>query len=435
MSKTINNTILQDTSELIRGLEALAYPSHEWSRDNGTNRYSALRLCYHLMTRDGVSYDGKVRAKNAMLMESAFEGIAKNLDKSLSDRLRERLNPITLETEQESKLTHKSINDAANYFQDCVDGLLSDFRKGGPFGGGLSNIEKYLFKPVQIQLPPQDALADLLEDKQVTGRRFYAAIYQHEKVLSKVKHWVENGKFSADEYGLFFTLFRIKLSEYKSIYLTQENMLEDCHYEPDSLRGEILSRIPQEHGQEPNYHRLLEEGMYTVWLGKQNQHILQMSGFEIPSILNVALQQNDKAKFLEKVLDFSQSDFKEQYNKAIEIISKVKVRNMDEFRKNLHAGLYSARGREMFLSDNNNWVFISDGQELADFCMNNVKIMAEDMVTEGSITGIIGALARIGVKAFGKGVRGATSVYKSFGNEILTMTKDNRNIKIDQIFE
>ena len=57
------------------------------------------------------------------------------------------------------------------------------------------------------------------------------------------------------------------------------------------------------------------------------------------------------------------------------------------------------------------------------------------MVTEGSITGIIGALARIGVKAFGKGVRGATSVYKSFGNEILTMTKDNRNIKIDQIFE
>lgn len=430
----MNNTILLDTSELIRGLESLAYPSKDWSRKRRVNRYSGLRLCYHLMTKDGISYDGNVREENRELIDSALDGIANNLSPKLCERFRERLDPVRLNDDQELKLANKSIKDAINYFQDCADSMLKDFREGDQFGGGLSKIEKYLLKPIQVHRPPDSALEELMNNDAETGRRFFVAIYKDDLVYERVKSWVSKDAYEPKEYGLFFTLFRIKLSEYRAIHLSQNHQLNTCFYEPDDQRGSIITRIPQEHGEGVHYAKLLEEGMYRVWLGKQNQHIIENADFQIPSILNLPLKEASKAMFLEKVLDFEKTDFKEQYDKALEIISGLKVKNIDEFRKNLDAALYSAKGKEILISDNSCYGLIADGQDLAEFCLKSASNVAQDLITEGSVTSILGSIVRIGTRMFGSGMRAGTKVQKSFGNDILTMTKENRNLKIDEIF-
>ncbi|HEY9116237.1 MAG TPA: hypothetical protein VIN11_00340, partial [Roseivirga sp.] len=264
----MNNTIFLDTSELIRGLESLAYPSERWSRERGVNRYSGLRLSYHLMTSDGISYDGNVREDNKKLINAALEAISQHMDKALSEQLSARLHAVELNQTQELALIDKSIVNASSYFQDCADTMLKDFRQGAKFGLGLIDIDKYLWKPIQGEMPPDQALDELMNDTDVTGRRFFNAIYRNEAIYNKVKNWALYEVYHKEEFGLLFTLFRIKLSEYRAIYLSQNQLLQTCYYEPNERRAEIIRRIPQEHGEGISYKKLLEEGMYRVWLGK-----------------------------------------------------------------------------------------------------------------------------------------------------------------------
>lgn len=433
MSKAKNNAILLDTSELISALEALAFPQTEWSRKRGVNMYSALRLSYHLMTRDIVIYDGNVRQENEALINGALESIGRNMSPELESGLRSRFRGVSFTREEESIFTNESIQDAANYFGNR-SGALEDYFFGYEFGSGLTEIEEYLFRPCQGNFSSQKMLDDILDRKGITGRRFYVSIYRNDKVLEKIKKWIKDDEVSPRDFNLMFSLFRAKLAESKSMYLVDSEQYSECFYEPNEFRRKLLSKIPEEQGESVNYRKVLEEGMYKVWLGKQGEHIMGSMDIDIPSILNLPLQEETKADYLEKVLEFNKTEFKEQYDKALELISRVKVHNMEQAQKNLQIALRSAVGKEVLISDSSNWAFLSESQDLIKYGLNTAKALGEDLATEGSVTGVIGALARIGIRIRGKGVRAGTKIYKSFGNSILAISKKDRNSKLQEIF-
>ena len=433
MSKVKSSTIFLDTSELICALEALAFPQTGWSRRRGVNMYSALRLSYHLMTRDIVIYDGNVRKENEELIHMALEGIGRNMSPDLESELRSRIRGVSFSKEEEGIFTDKSIRDAANYFANRSE-ALEDYFFSYEFGSGLTEIEEYLFRPCQGNFSSQKMLDEILDRKGITGRRFYVSIYRNDKVLEKIKRWIKENEVNPKDFNLMFSLFRAKLAESKSIHLVDSRQYSECFYEPNEFRRKLLGKIPEEKGEQVSYRKVLEEGMYKVWLGRQGEHIMGSMDIDIPSILNLPLQEETKAGYLGKVLEFNKTEFRKQYDKALELISKVKVHSMDQAQKNLQIALRSAVRKEVLISDSSNWVFLSESQDLIKYGINTAKALGEDLATEGSVTGVIGALAKIGVRIRGKGVRAGTKIYKSFGNSILAISKKDRNSKLQEIF-
>jgi len=81
-------TIYLDTSELIKGLEGLAWPRKNW-RQNDIQ--PVLQLCYHLMSSDAIVYDGKVRLENKKQIEDLLEDIGKALGYDNMEYLSNRL--------------------------------------------------------------------------------------------------------------------------------------------------------------------------------------------------------------------------------------------------------------------------------------------------------------------------------------------------------
>lgn len=426
------NTIILDTSELIKGLEALAHPRSKWSLRDGTNMYSALRLSYHLMTRDVVYFDGKVRAANADRIEAAFEAIRNNMSSEIATALEMRINGKSFSKPEEKEFTKSAIKDAANYFQDCSKDIQKKFFEF-QFGSGLTEIDTYLIDPIKNGYSSQQLLDFIFDHKKITGRRFYVSIYENEELLDRIKNWVRKGEVTPGDFNLMFTLFRAKLSETKSLHLFGSDEISECFYEPDRFRGDLLRSLIAQNEERVNYTQVLEDGMYRVWLSKNN-FIMKNEDVEIPSILNLPLHEENKANFLQAVLGFSQSDFKSQYDQAIELISKTKIHNINDTLRNLEISLRSAHGRSKVLNDSGNWVFLSEGQDLAKFLLSTTKELGEDIATEGSVTGLIGAITRIAVKLRGKGIRAGTKIHSSFGNSIVGMSRDDRKMKLDQIF-
>ncbi len=433
MSEKGTNAIILDTSELIKGLEALAYPRSEWRLDKGTNMYSALRLSYHLMTRDHIYYDGKVREENDKRIEAALAEIQKKSDNDIVNELRQRIKGKSFEKHDEKTFAGKAIKDSVNYFQDSAEtGLLDRFNQF-KFGSGLSQLDKYLFNPIRDGYSSQQLLDHIFEERKLTGRRFYVSIFENEEIINRLKGWIKNNEVRAEDFNLMFTMFRTKLAETKSIHLWQQDEEGEYFYEPDRLRGELLKSIPMHNERKVNYAKVLDEAMHKVWLSKNN-FVFKNEDIEIPSILNLPLYEENRQDFLKAVLDFNRSEFRKQYDQAKALIMKTKIQNIGETQKNLETALRSAHGKSKILSDSGNWVFLSEGQDLAKFLLSTTKELGEDLATEGSVTGLLGAVTRLTIKLRGKGVRAGTRIYKSFGDDIVSMSRDDRNIKLYEIF-
>ncbi|WP_139135200.1 hypothetical protein [Roseivirga sp. 4D4] len=433
MSKPGLSTVTLDTSELIKGLEALAFPRSRWSLKDGTNMYSALRLSYHLMTRDSVYYDGKVRSENQERIDAAFDEIKKKSNTDLIEGLQGRILPKSFEKEEEKAFARQAIKDAIRYFQDGHShGLLKRFNDF-QFGSGLEGIDQYLLAPIRGGYSSKQLLDNIFEQRQITGRRFYVSIFESEGLLDSLKNWIRNNAVAADDFNLLFTLFRTKLAETKCINLWQKDEDGEYFYEPDYFRGALLKSIPMQNEGRVNYAKVLDEAMHKVWLSKNN-FVLKSEDIEVPSILNLPLNEDNRVGFLEAVLDFSRSEFRKQYEAAKELISRTKIQNMEETQKNLEVALRSANGKSKVLTDSGNWVFLSEGQDLAKFLMSTTKELGEDLATEGSVTGLLGAITRLTVKLRGNGIRAGTRIYKSFGDDIVSMSSEDRNIKLYEIF-
>ena len=261
------------------------------------------------------------------------------------------------------------------------------------------------------------------------------AIFENPKVLARVKKLIKEGKVNPQDFNLMFAFFRTKLSEAKSIKLEKSGMYGTCFYEPDKLRTDLLMTIPLEADLKVNHAKVLDEGMYRVWLAKNNC-LLKEANVDIPSILNLPLQEENKSSFLEKVLSFKDTNYKVQYDKALEILSQTKIENLDETRKNLEIALRSAHGKSALISDSSNWVFISETQNLLNYFFNMSKEMTIDKLsTDGSTGNIIGALGRMIIKTRGKGIRSGTKIHRFFRDKIITLPKENRKVQLDKIFD
>ena len=435
MKKTTRNSIILDTSELIKSLDALAKPRKDWEQGN---MFSSLRFCYHLMTRDTIVFDGSIRGENEKLINSSLLAIKKSMGSDIHKELTNRLKGEVFLKSDEKELMAQSIKDAANYFGEqpsrikiSLESIDYNFKS---LGSGLTEIDKYLINPCEKGYSSQNLLDNIFDKKEITGRRFYVAIFENPKVLARVKKLIKEGKVNPQDFNLMFAFFRTKLSEAKSIKLEKSGMYDTCFYEPDKLRTDLLMTIPLEADLKVNHAKVLDEGMYRVWLAKNNC-LLKEANVDIPSILNLPLQENNKSSFLEKVLSFKDTNYKVQYDKALEILSQTKIENLDETRKNLEIALRSAHGKSALISDSSNWVFISETQDLLKYFYNTSKELFNDLTADGSTGTLVGALGRMIIKTRGKGIRSGTKIHRFFRDKIITLSKENRKVQLDKIFD
>ena len=101
----------------------------------------------------------------------------------------------------------------------------------------------------------------------------------------------------------------------------------------------------------------------------------------------------------------------------------------------MEIALRSAHGKSALISDSSNWVFISETQDLLKYFYNTSKELFNDLTADGSTGTIVGALGRMIIKTRGKGIRSGTKIHRFFRDKIITLSKENRKVQLDKIFD
>lgn len=429
-------TIYLDTSELIKGLEGLAWPRKNW-RKNDTQ--PVLQLCYHLMSSDAIVYDGKVRHENKKQIEDLLEDIGKALGYDNMEYLSDRLVMTNFSDAKEKDLANRSIVDAMGALESFFLNEEADKLASFSFGSGLTDVNQYIFEPLKKGYKSDSVLDRLWSNDKITGRRFYDSIYNNDVQRHLLAKWIREEDFTPEHLSIMFTLFRIKMSENKTIEQVQSIKNSFCYYGPEFNRAKLQEQVRErvtflgKHGhvkpQIPSV-ELVELGMQRVYSIRNKDVMGECPDIEIPTLLNIPLKENNKKAFLGKVLSFKYGGFKAELDEAIDLLDKARSKEeFDDVKQQLQASLSTTFGAGFFLKDAPNIVFFAALQEAVKFFIDTTSVVAGDPAAFSAVS-LIRALNASNRRAR----RAGTKLFKYYHKDILSDSPDHFKTKRDLIF-
>lgn len=336
-------------------------------------------------------------------------------------------------------MTNRSIVDAMGAFEYCFLKEEAVKLASFGFGSGLTDVNQYIFEPLKKGYKSDSVLNQLWSNDKITGRRFYVSIYKNDLQKDLLAKWIKEEGFTPEHLSLMFTLFRIKMSENKTIEQVESIKNSFCYYGAEFKRAKLQEQVRErvtflgKHGyvrpQIPSV-ELVELGMQRVYAIKNKNVMGECPDIEIPTLLNIPLKENSKKAFLEKVLSFKYGGFKAELDKAINLLDKAQSKEeFDDIKQQLQASLSTTFGAGFFLKDAPNIVFFAALQEAVKFFIDTTAVVAGDPAAFGAVS-LVRALNASNRRAR----RAGTKLFKYYHKDILSESPKHFIAKRDKIF-